>query len=41
MSMSARVTGEEPTARNRRVALILISIMGVLATATLLVGIRW
>lgn len=41
MSMSARITGEEQTARNRRVALILISIMGALAAATLLIGIRW
>jgi hypothetical protein len=41
MSMSARLTGDELRARNRRVAWILLSIIGGLATAALLVGIRW
>jgi hypothetical protein len=41
MSEPTRATGEEQTARNRRVARILLSIMGALAAAALLVGIRW
>jgi hypothetical protein len=32
---------ESLRARNRKVAFILLAIMGILATAGLLVGIRW
>ncbi|HSF05374.1 MAG TPA: hypothetical protein VLG10_06235 [Methylomirabilota bacterium] len=41
MSTPTRATGEGQTARNRRVACILLSIMGALAAAALLAGIRW
>lgn len=41
MSRPTQSTGEAQTARNRRVVRILIAIMGVLAVATLLHGIRW
>lgn len=41
MSLPARLTGNELRERNRRVARVLLLIMGALATAALLVGIRW
>lgn len=41
MSLRARFTGDELRGRNRRVARVLLLIMGALATAALLVGIRW
>ncbi|MGH7307305.1 MAG: hypothetical protein ACREK6_01270 [Candidatus Rokuibacteriota bacterium] len=41
MSRSSPNPGGEQTARNRRVARIVLSIMAALAVATLLSGIRW
>ena len=39
--MSALGSRDSLKARNRKVAFILLAIMGALATAGLLVGIRW
>ena len=41
MSTPARMTSERLRARNRRVAGVLLAIVGALAIAALLVGIRW
>jgi hypothetical protein len=37
----ARAVDDGPGSRNRRVVLILLVVMGALALATLLAGIRW
>jgi hypothetical protein len=41
MSRSTPSADEAQSARNRRIVRILISIMGALAAATLLRGVRW